>query len=135
MDPTRVCDAIALAEAGRRRDAAECFASIFDQEADSWRAAAMATLNAAGKVRFDIGAAQFRDMAKLVRLLVPAEPAGSGDADGGGDGNDDHPDVTAQRAIEGEPEPDTETMQSYSAHDAEFPAPASLARVTVNAEA
>jgi len=32
-----------------------------------------------------------------------AEPAGSGDADGGGDGNDDHPDVAAPRAIEGEP--------------------------------
>lgn len=40
----------------------------------------------------------------------------------------------AKRAIEVEPEPDTETMLSYSAHDAEFPA-APLARVTPNAEA
>lgn len=36
-------------------------------------------------------------------LVSRDEAAGSGDADGGGDGNDDHPDVAAPRAIEGEP--------------------------------
>ncbi len=42
-------------------------------------------------------------------------------------------DFAARAAVEGEPEPDTETMMSYSAHDAEFPA--AVTRVTPNAEA
>ncbi len=53
-----------------------------------------------------------RDLVKAAALIVAeierldrmaaltSPPAGTGDADGGGDGNDDHPDVAAQRAVE-----------------------------------
>ncbi len=46
------------------------------------------------------GEAETLQAAISAALVLDGEPAGSGDADGGGDGNDDHPDVTAQRVVE-----------------------------------